>query len=337
LNYCRRGGLRVGKITALSNIIAVLLLAIALSVEAQPPQRVYRVGLLTLGGDPAHSPFWQKFLNAMRELNYVEGRNLNVTRAFADGNLDRLPGLVADLVRAKVDVIVSTSTRETVAAKQATPGIPIVMTLVPDPVEQGLVASLARPGSNVTGLVSVVPGISQKYVELLHETVPHASRLAVVGGSKSPFPELRQELRVAARKLGITVAFIEITAPDEIDSTLARAKADGAGGVIVALDRFTYWHRSEFVQLALKHRLPTIYWARDYVEDGGLMAYGASFANVGGRAAYFVDKILKGAKPADLPVEQPTQFELVINLKTAKALGLTIPASVLVRADQVIE
>ena len=311
------------------------------AILAAPPmaeaQRVYRVGLLTLGGDPARSPFWQKFLDAMRELNYVEGRNLSVRRAFADGNLDRLSGLVDDLVRGKVDVIVSTSTRETVAAKHATSTIPIVMTLVPDPIEQGLVASLSRPGSNVTGLTSVVPGISQKYVELLHEAVPYSSRLAVVGGARSPFPALRRELQAAGQKLGITIGFSEITSPDDIDSTLARAKGDGAGGIVVALDRFTYWQRPKFVQAALKHRLPSIYWTRDYVEDGGLMAYGASFIDVGNRAAYFVDKILKGAKPADLPVEQPTKFELVINLRTAKALGLTIPPSLLVRADQVIE
>ena len=313
------------------------LLAAPVVVEGQPVQRVYRVGLLTLGSDPTRSPFWQRFLEAMRERNYVEGRNLIVKRAFADGQLDRLSGLVTDLIGAKVDVIVSTSTRETVAAKRATSTIPIVMTLVPDPIEQGLIVSLARPGSNVTGLISVVPGISQKYVELLHEAVPHSSRLAVVGGSGSPSPGLRRELQAAAQKLGITVVFSEIAAPEDIDSTLARAKGDGAGGIVVPLDRFTYWHRPEFVQAALKHRLPSIYWARDYVEDGGLMAYGASFTDVGNRAAYFVDEILKGAKPAALPVEQPTKFELVINLKTAKALGLTIPPSLLLRADQIIE
>ena len=311
--------------------------SVALAAGAQQVERAYQVGLLTLGADPTRSGFWQKFLEAMRELNYVEGRNLIVRRAFADGKADRMRGLVADLVQAKVDVIVTTSTLETLAAKRATPTIPIVMTVVPDPVEQGLVASLARPGGNITGLTSVVPGISQKYVELLREAVPLASRFAVVGAPNSPFPEIRRELQAAARHFGITVSFIEIKGPDDFDPALARAKKDGAGGIIAALGAFTYAHRVKLVQLALKHRLPGIYWARDYVEAGGLMSYGASFDDVGRRAAYFVDRILKGAKPADLPVEQPTKFELVINLRTAKALGLTIPQTLLVRADQVIE
>ena len=312
-------------------------LSVALAAGAQQVERAYQVGLLTLGADPTRSGFWQKFLEAMRELNYVEGRNLIVRRAFADGKADRMRGLVADLVQAKVDAIVTTSTLETLAAKRATSTIPIVMTVVPDPVEQGLVASLARPGGNITGLTSVVPGISQKYVELLREAVPLASRFAVVGAPNSPFPEIRRELQAAARHFGITLSFIEIKDPDDFDPALARAKKDGAGGIIAALGAFTYAHRVKLVQLALKHRLPGIYWARDYVEAGGLMSYGASFDDVGRRAAYFVDRILKGAKPADLPVEQPTKFELVINLRTAKALGLTIPQTLLVRADQVIE
>ena len=312
-------------------------LSVALAAGAQQVERAYQVGLLTLGADPTRSGFWQKFLEGMRELNYVEGRNLIVRRAFADGKADRMRGLVADLVQAKVDAIVTTSTLETLAAKRATSTIPIVMTVVPDPVEQGLVASLARPGGNITGLTSVVPGISQKYVELLREAVPLASRFAVVGAPNSPFPEIRRELQAAARHFGITVSFIEIKGPDDFDPALARAKKDGAGGIIAALGAFTYAHRVKLVQLALKHRLPGIYWARDYVEPGGLMSYGASFDDVGRRAAYFVDRILKGAKPADLPVEQPTKFELVINLRTAKALGLTIPQTLLVRADQVIE
>jgi len=312
-------------------------LAAPLAAGAPQVERAYQVGLLTLGADPARSGFWQKFLEAMRELNYVEGRNLIVRRAFADGKADRMPGLVADLVQAKVDVMVTTSTLETLAAKRATSTIPIVMTVVPDPVEQGLVASLARPGGNITGLTSVVPGISQKYVELLREAVPLASRFAVVSAPNSPFPEIRRELQAAARHFGITVSFTEIKGPDDLDPALARAKKDGAGGIIAALGAFTYAHRVKLVQLALKHRLPGIYWARDYVEEGGLMSYGASFDDVGRRAAYFVDRILKGTKPADLPVEQPTKFELVINLKTAKALGLTIPQSLLVRVDDIIQ
>jgi putative tryptophan/tyrosine transport system substrate-binding protein len=236
-----------------------------------------------------------------------------------------------------VDVIVTTSTPETVASKRATSTIPIVMTVTPDPVEQGLVASLARPGGNVTGLTNMAPGTSQKFVELLRETLPRASRFAVLAGAKSPPAETRRELQAAAQQLGVTLSFIEMERSDDLDAVIARVRKDGTSGFIAPVGAFTYAHRIQLVQLALKHRLPGIYWVRDFVEAGGLMSYGANFGEVGRRAAYFVDKILKGVKPADLPVEQPTTFELIINLKTAKALGLTIPQSVLLRADQVIE
>jgi putative tryptophan/tyrosine transport system substrate-binding protein len=322
----------------LAVVLAGSFVLTALAPDAQQAASVYQIGLLTLGSDPTRSEFWQKFLQAMHELNYVEGRNLIVRRAFADGKADRLPGLVADLVQAKVDVIVTTSTQETAAAKRASSTIPIVMTVAPDPVEQGLVASLAQPGGNVTGLTSMAPGASQKFVELLRETVPSASRFAVLAtGPNAPPREIRHELQTAARQVGVTLSFIEIKSADDLDPTLARAKKDGAGGIIAPLGAFTYAHRAKLVHLALKHRLPGIYWVRDYVEAGGLMSYGANPGDVGRRAAYFVDRILKGARPADLPVEQPTNFELVINLKTAKALGLTIPQSVLVRADELIQ
>jgi putative ABC transport system substrate-binding protein len=313
------------------------LLAAPLAAGAQPAGRVYQVGTVSLGAPPTRPGIFHALDEALREQNYVEGRNLVVRRAFAEGNVDRLREIVAEFVKANVDVIVTTSTPETLAAKMATSTIPIVMTLAPDPVEQGLVASLARPGGNVTGLTSLTPGTSQKFVELLREAVPLASRFAVIAPPNSPFPEIRRELRVAGQRVGVTVSFIEIKSPDDFDPALARAKKDGVGGAIAPLGIFTYVHRARLVQAALKHRLPGIYWVRDYVEEGGLMSYGASFADVGRRAAYFVDRILKGAKPADLPVEHPTTLELVINLKTAKVLGLTIPPSLLQRADQVIE
>jgi putative tryptophan/tyrosine transport system substrate-binding protein len=321
----------------LAVILALSLLATPFAARAQETGRVYQVGLLTLGTDPMRSGFWQRFLEAMRELNYVEGRNLIVRRAFAEGNDDLLPSLVADLVQAKVDAIVTTSTPETRAAKQATTTIPIVMTVAPDPVEQGLVASLAHPGGNVTGLTSMAPGTSQKLVELLRETVPSVSRFAVVASPKGPFPEIRHELQTASHQVGVALSFIGIAGADNLESALVRAKKGGAGALIAPLNAFTYSYREKLVQLALKHRLPGIYWVRDYVEAGGLISYGTNFGDVGRRAAYFVDRILKGTKPADLPVEQPTKFELVINLKTARALGLTIPQSLLLRADQVIE
>ncbi len=318
-------------------VVLAVSVSLVLAVWAQEAGKVYRVGLLTLGTDPMGSAFWQKFLEAMRELNYVEGRNFIVRRAFAEGHDDQLPGLAADLVQAKVDVIVTTATLETMAAQRATTGIPIVMTVAPDPVEQGLVASLAHPGGNVTGLTSMAPGTNRKFVELLRETVPSASRFAVVASARGPFPEIRRELQTAAHQVGVRLSFIEINGADNLELALARAKKDGAGAIIAPLNAFTYRHREKLVQLALKHQLPGIYWVRDYVEAGGLMSYGANFGDVSRRAAYFVDRILKGAKPADLPVEQPTKFELIINLKTAKALGLTIPQSLLVRADEVIQ
>ena len=212
------------------------------------------------------------------------------------------------------------------------------MTVAPDPVEQGLVASLARPGGNVTGLTSMAPGASQKFVELLRETVPSASRFAVLAtGPNAPPHEIRRELQTAAHQVGVTLSFIVIKSADDFDPALARAKKDGAGGIIAPLGAFTYTHRAKLVQLAVNHRLPGIYWVRDYVEAGGLMSYFADVDDVTRRAATYIDKILKGAKPADLPVEQASKYALVINLKTAKALGLTIPASLLGRADEIIQ
>ena len=324
------------RLIGLTVVLALGLTFEPLVSEAQQAGRMYQVGYVTLGSQPTQSGLWRSFLDAMRELNYEEGRNLVVRLAFAEGRPEHLPGLIADLIQAKVDVIVTTATQETKAAKRATSTIPIVMTVAPDPVEQGLVVSLAHPGGNVTGLTSMAPGTSQKLVELLREAVPSASRFAVVGTPGSN-PEIRRELQTAAQQGRITLAFIEIKSPDDFDSALARAKKDGARGIIAPLGALTYAYRAKLVQLALKHRLPGIYWVRGFVEAGGLMSYGANFGDVGRRAAYFVDRILKGAKPADLPVEQPTNFELVINRKTAKALRLTIPQTLLQRADQIIE
>ena len=320
-------------IDALLSVLA----AAPFNSPAQEPAKAYRVGLLTLGSDPARSGFWQRFLEAMRALNYVEGRNLLVSRAFADGNADRLPGLAADLVQTKVDVIVTTSTLETLAAKRSTNTIPIVMTLVPNPVGDGLVESLARPRGNVTGLTSVIPGISEKLVQLLHELLPTGVRFAVIGSPGVPRPEIRRELQTSAQKAMVSLSFVEIKGSEGIRSQLEREKREGSAGIIVPLGPVTYGYRAQLVQVALKLRLPGIYWHRDFVEAGGLMSYGANSGDVARRAAYFVDRILHGAKPADLPVEQPATFELVINLNAAKMIGVTIQQSLLLRADQVIE
>ena len=305
--------------------------------EAQPPGKVHTVGLLSIGTDPARPGQWQPFLDAMRELGYVKGQNLAVQHAFGDGRADRLPSLVATLVHAKPDVIVTTGSREAQALRRATAAIPIVMLVVPDPVAQGLVASLARPGGNITGLTNLVPGLSQKYVELLKEVLPSASRFAVISTPANPVPENRRELEAAVKALGMSVSFLSVQGPEDFEPALIRAKKEGATGIIATVDPVTSLHSRMLVRLALQHRLAGIYWTREYVEHGGLMTYSASLAGLRRHAAIYVDKILKGAKPGDLPIEQPTKFELVINLKTAKSLGLTIPTSLLLRADEVIE
>ena len=315
--------------------IALGLLAVAASqAAAQQAERVYRVGLVSLGGDPL---WWSPVLEAMRELGYIEGQNLVVKRAFAKGRAEDLSHLVAQLVRSGVDVVITTATRETTAVKQAAPNTPIVILLVADPVAEGFVTTLARPGGNVTGLTHLVPGLTAKYVELLREAVPSASRLVVIGNPGGPVPEIRVELESAARTFGIMLSIISVSGPDDFDRALARAKREGAAGIIDPPNYVTFRYRRLFAQAALKHGLPGIYWAREYVEEGGLLAYSADMTDLRRRAATFVDKILKGAKPADLPIERPTKFELVINLKTAKALGLTIPPSLLLRADEVIQ
>ncbi|HKQ65710.1 MAG TPA: ABC transporter substrate-binding protein [Methylomirabilota bacterium] len=323
----------------LAVVLALALTLAPVDALAQQTERVYRVGFLSLGGHPAPRGIWQHLLDAMRALDYVEGQNLVVKLGLAEGRSERLPGLVAELLQAKVDVIVTTSTQETQAARKATSTIPIVMTVVPDPVEQGLVKSLARPGGNVTGLTTLAPGTNQKLIELLREAVPSASRFGVLRtGVRSPFPEIQRELETAAQKFGVTLSYVEgIKTPNDFDVVLARAKKNGLGGIVAPLGAFTYAHRRVLAQSALKHRLPGIYWDRDFVEEGGLMSYGVNLGALGRRAAYFVDRLLRGANPADLPVEQPSQFELVINLKTAKTLGLTIPQSLQVRADEIIQ
>ena len=314
--------------------VAGSLLAAPRAGRAQEAGKTYTVGLVSIGTDPGQLGLWQPFIDGMRERGYVEGRNLVVKRAF--GNPDRLAGMLAELVAARVDAIVTTGPRETRTARRATATIPIVMTFVEDPVAEGFVKSLARPGTNVTGLTSLVPGLSQKYVELLNEALPTARRFGVVA-TRDPVPENRHELEAAVKARGLTVSFLVVSEPVDFDTTLARAKRDGVTGIIAPSDGVTFRHRRALVEAALKHRLPGIYWAREYGEAGGLLTYGAGLVDLRRHAAIYVDKILRGARPADLPIEQPTKFDLVINMKTAKALGLTIPPSLLVRADQVIE
>jgi putative ABC transport system substrate-binding protein len=328
-----------------AKFIAVLMVLIVLGVfstpsdgDAQQPGKVPRVGFLG-PRNRADGPFVGAFLQGMRELGWVEGQNIAIEYRFAEGRLDRLPDLAAELVRLKVDVILATSTPPALAAKNATSTIPIVMGTSADPVGSGLVASLARPGGNVTGLsFSVGLEVVGKELELLNETVPNARRVAVLSNPANPGNVRALEtVKTRARALGVQLQILEARGPDEFEAAFAAMARERAQALLVVPDAVFGFHRAPLQALAAKSRLPTMYGLREHAEAGGLMSYAVDLRDSMRRSATYVDKILKGAKPADLPIEQPTQFELVINLKTAKALGLTIPPSVLVRADQVIE
>jgi putative ABC transport system substrate-binding protein len=279
----------------------------------------------------------EAFRQGLREHGYVEGKNIVIEWRFAEGKLDRLPALATELVRLKVDVIVSGAPAPTRAAKGATATIPIVMAQDSDPVGSGFVASLARPGGNITGLATLAPEISGKQLELLKEIVPKLSRVAVLGTSTRPgTAQMLKETELAAGAFKVKLQYLDVLDPKEI-ATAFRAATKGRADAVILLPSGVFnSQRTQIVELAAKSRLPTIYYAAEWVEDGGLMTYSASLIDLSRRAAIYVDKILKGAKPADLPVEQPTKFELVINLKTAKQIGLTIPPNVLARADRVI-
>jgi putative tryptophan/tyrosine transport system substrate-binding protein len=316
------------------------LLTAPLAAEAQPAAKIGRIGYLST--NLAANPHLQEaFLQGLRDLGYVEGRNVVIEYRDAEGKPERLPALAAELVALKVDVIVAPGNSLTRAAKQATRTLPIVFAAVSDPVASGLVTSLARPGGNVTGTSILSPELVGKRLELLKQAVPGVSRVAVLWlpgalGERTE-KDMLKEADVAARALGVGLQFVEARVPADLDrafSDMTRARA-GALTVLPSL-MFLREHR-RLVDLAAKHRLPAVYTVKEYVDAGGLMAYGSNVADLFRRAATYVDKILKGAKPGDLPVEQPTKFELIINLKTAKALGLAIPPSLLGRADQVIE
>ena len=304
---------------------------------AQPPKKVPRIGVLWPYSPTVASPFAEAFRQGLRGLGYVEGQNIALEERWAEGRLDRLPSAAAELVRLNVDAIVTASTPAVQAAQQATRTIPIVMTLVSDPVESGLIASLARPAGNVTGLSLMHPEISGKRLQLLKEIIPKVSRVAVLGNPSDPSnPPLLRETKGAARALGVQLQLVEVRGPTEFDGAFSVMTRARAGALVVLPSAIFQNERRRIVDLAAKSRLPAVYAWREAVDAGGLMSYGASVLDIFRRAAVYVDKILKGAKPADLPVEQPTRFELVINMKTAKALGLTIPQSVLISADQVI-
>jgi putative ABC transport system substrate-binding protein len=316
------------------------LLAAPLAAEAQQAAKVPRIGYLAgyLAATP-HLP--EAFGQGLRDLGYVEGRNLVIETRDAEGKLERLPALAAELVALKVDVIVAGGTPQALAAKQATRTIPIVFASSPDPVESGLITSLARPGGNVTGLSFLAPELVGKRLEHLKQAVPGVSRVAVLwqpgGLGERTEKDMLKGAEVAARALGVRPQYVETRGPEDFDRAFSDMTRARAGALTVLGSVMFFGERRRLVDLAAKNRLPAVYPSREYVDAGGLMAYGSNLADLFRRAATYVDKILKGAKPGDLPVEQPTKFEFVINLKTAKALGLTIPPSLLGRADEIIQ
>ena len=316
------------------------LLAAPRAGEAQQATRVPLIGYLAgnLAAGP-HLP--EAFRQGLRDLGYVEGRNLVIEYRDAEGTLERLPALAAELVALKVDVILAASTPQALAAKQATGTLPIVFAAADDAVGSGLVTSLARPGGNVTGLSFLAPELVGKRLELLKQAIPGVARVAVLWqpgglGERTEKDQLK-EADVAARALGVRLQFVEARGPADIDRAFSDMTRARAGALTVLTGAMFFIERRRLVDLAAQNRLPAVYPWREGVDVGGLMAYGPNIPDLSRRAATYVDKILKGAKPGDLPVEQPTKFELVISLKTAKALGLTIPPSLLQRADQVIE
>jgi putative tryptophan/tyrosine transport system substrate-binding protein len=322
-------------------LVAILLVVGAIAIaEAQQPKKIPRIGiLLPWSPDSGVSlSFLKAFRQGLHELGYVESRDLAIEHRYGEGVIERLPTLATELVHLKVDVIVTTAGPPSLAVKQATTTIPIVFTQVSDAVAEGLIASLARPGGNITGLTQMGPELAGKRLELLKEALPKISRVAILlrtAGSQASVARLK-ETQVAAKGMGVQLQSLEVGSADDLDGAFRAATAGRAGALIVVQTAFINTHRARIVELAAKSRLPTMFEERTHVESGGLMSYGPSFFDLHRRAATYVDKILKGTKPAALPVEQPTKFELIINLKTAKQIGLTIPPNVLARADRVI-
>ena len=305
--------------------------------HAQQPTTVPRIGYLSPTSPSVSPSRIEAFRQGLRELGYVEGKNIVIEYRYAESKLDRLPAVAAEFVRLKVDVIVTSNQEPTRSAKTTTVTIPIVMARDTDPIGNGFVASLARPGGNITGLSSMAPEISGKHVELLKEIVPRLSRLAVLGASNTPGnAQLIREIENAASAFRVTPQYLDVLTVKDIEPAFRAASKGRADAILVLGSGIYASHRKQVVDLTVKNRLPAIFRSREYMEDGGLMAYGVNPFDLDRRAATYVDKILKGAKPSDLPVEQPTKFEFIINLKTAKQIGLTIPPNILARADRVI-
>jgi len=309
------------------------------AARAQQVGQKYTIGLFSAGIRlPENAPAWIAFLSAMRELGWIEGKNVVFEGRYADNRLERLPALAEELVRLNVNVIVSIGTLAPLAAKRATSTIPIVMAAAGDPLGSGLIASLAQPGGNVTGMSLMAPDLGGKRLELLKELLPRLARVAVLWNAANPYSaNVFKETEVAGRVLGVQVQSLGVRNPEDLDGAFEAARQQHPDALVSVEDPFTGTYRKRITDFAIAARLPSLYGIREDVNAGGLVSYGANLAELYRRAAGYVDKVLKGAKPADLPVQQPTTFELVINLKTARALGLDVPPTLLARADEVIE
>ena len=318
-------------------LLATVLLATVSFAEAQQKKKVHQLGFLIASSASSQKPRLEAFRQGLRELGYIEGQNVVIELRSGEGKSERLPVVTAELVRLKVDVIVTGGTTSTRAAKDATVAIPIVMTGDGDPVGSGVVASLARPGGNITGLSNMSVDLDGKRLGILKEIVPKLSRVAVLASrDQKSNVALLKEMDVAAQALGLRLQILELQGPKDIEAAFRAASKERAEAILAGAPAVLLTQRTQVAELAVKNRLPVMYPREEFVEAGGLMLYAPSISDLSRRAAVYVDKILKGAKPADLPVEQPTKFEFVINLKAAKQIGLTIPPNVLVRADKVI-
>ena len=326
------------RLIGLAVVLALSLNLAPLAVEAQKAARIPRLCFLTFDPGTPQSSRFDPFFQGLRDLGYVDGQTITIDYLSADGRGERFPALAADCLRLKADIIVVTTTPAAQAAKNATRTIPIVTTALGDPVGTGLVASLARPGGNVTGMTSMASGLAAKRLELLKEAVPRISRVLVLSYLVDPIaaPQVK-ELEGAAHSLGVKLLVRDIRTADDLPAAFDAGARERAEGVLTTAESIFFVQRARVIELAVRHRLPAMYSVTAFVDAGGLMAYGPNSSDLLGRAATYVDRIFKGAKPADLPVQQPTKFELVINMKTAKALGLTIPQTILLQADQVIQ
>jgi ABC-type uncharacterized transport system substrate-binding protein len=328
----------MNKAALLSILVVAVLLTVEVFAQAQQPTRIPRIGYLIAVSPSTSANRIKVFQQGLRELGYTEKNNIVIEYRYAEEKLDRLPALAAELVRTKVDIIVTAGGQATRAAKEATSTIPIVMTNDPDPVGSGFVASLAQPGGNITGLSTLAPELSGKRLELLREVVRKLSRVAIVGTSTQPgHAHAIKELELAAKGFNVQIQYLDVIDTTDIETAFRAAAKGRADGILTLTSPILRSQRVQLAELAVKNHIPAIYNDIQFVEAGGLIFYGVSFLDLDRRAATYVDKILKGAKPSDLPVEQPKKFELIINLKAAKQIGLTIPPNVLVRADRVIK